>query len=137
VSPRCWDLALALPPGSGALAGLGEALGKAGISVEGGGLFQHGGVGVLHFLFHGEDGPRAKAVAESLALPVLGLREPLVRRLRQEVPGQLGALARALAAASVELELLYSDHAGRLILLTDQPERAAAATAHWSADDPP
>ena len=44
------DLAIRLPHRPGALAELGEALGKAGISIEGGGAFAIDGGGLAHFL---------------------------------------------------------------------------------------
>jgi hypothetical protein len=44
------DVEVALPDRPGALAELGEALGAAGIPLEGGGVFTHQGVGVAHFL---------------------------------------------------------------------------------------
>lgn len=40
------DLAIALPDRPGALAGMGEALGRAGVSIEGGGVFVASGTGV-------------------------------------------------------------------------------------------
>jgi hypothetical protein len=45
------DLAIELEDRPGALAEMGEALGRAGVSVEGGGAWVTGGVGVAHFLF--------------------------------------------------------------------------------------
>lgn len=48
------DLAIALDDRPGALAEMGEALGRAGMSVEGGGAFVVNGQGVAHFLFEDE-----------------------------------------------------------------------------------
>ena len=45
------DLAIALDNRPGALAEMGEALGKAGVSVEGGGAWVVDGKAVAHFLF--------------------------------------------------------------------------------------
>ena len=45
------DLAIRLENRPGALAEMGEALGKAGVSVEGGGAFLFDGKGIAHFLF--------------------------------------------------------------------------------------
>ncbi|MGW7002742.1 hypothetical protein ACWGCW_07920 [Streptomyces sp. NPDC054933] len=59
-------------------------------------------------------------------------REVLVRRLDQERPGQLGAITRALADAGVNIEVQYSDHDHRLILVVDDPYTAARATAPWA-----
>jgi hypothetical protein len=56
------DLAIALDNRPGALAEMGEALGKAGVSVEGGGAFVVNGEGVAHFLF--ADGAAARKALE-------------------------------------------------------------------------
>jgi hypothetical protein len=44
------DLAIRLENRPGALAEMGEALGRAGVSVEGGGAFVVDGEGIAHFL---------------------------------------------------------------------------------------
>ena len=54
-----------------------------------------------------------------------------VRRLKQHQPGQLGAIGAALEAAGVNIITQYSDHSNQLILITDNADRAAAATAEW------
>jgi UTP:GlnB (protein PII) uridylyltransferase len=51
------DVEIHLPDRPGALADLGEALGRAGVSLEGGGVFTHDGRAVAHYLV--DDGPRA------------------------------------------------------------------------------
>jgi len=52
------DLKIWLEDRPGALADLGDALGRAGISVEGGGAFAVDNGGIAHFLV--EDGPKAR-----------------------------------------------------------------------------
>jgi hypothetical protein len=116
------DLAIVLENRPGALAGMGEALGRAGVSIEGGGAFVVDGTGVAHFLF--EDGRAAKVALEAAGIRVIAEREVVVRRLDQAVPGQLGMLTRRMADAGVNIEVLYSDHANRLILVVDDPARA-------------
>jgi hypothetical protein len=111
------------------LAVLGEALGRAGISVEGGGMFTVNGRAVGHFLV--EDGQAAQRGLTTAGLRVTAVREVLARRLDQEVPGQLGAITRAIAAAGPRLETLYSDHDHRLILVTSDQPAAADATRAW------
>jgi hypothetical protein len=64
-------------------------------------------------------------------LAVVAVREVLVRRLKQEVPGQLGAICSALGDASVNIIILYSDHANQLILVTDDIDKARTVTAEW------
>ena len=57
------DLAIDMDDRPGALADLGEAFGRAGVSIEGGGAWVVGGRGVAHFLF--ADGAAARAALEA------------------------------------------------------------------------
>jgi hypothetical protein len=124
------DLAIALADRPGALAEMGEALGRAGVSIEGGGAFVVSGRGVAHFLF--EDGAAAQAALAAAGIQVLAEREVLVQRLNQAEPGQLGKLARQMADAGVNIEILYSDHAHQLILVVDDIERGRAVSEAWA-----
>lgn len=123
------DLAIALDNRPGALAEMGEALGRAGVSVEGGGAWVVDGVGVAHFLFH--DGAAARKALEAVGIRVLAEREVLVQRLKQDVPGQLGQLTRRMAEAGVNIEVLYSDHDHQMILVVDDLERGRAVSEAW------
>lgn len=126
-----FDVSIALPGQPGSLARFGGALGAAGVSLEGGGVFTVDGVGHAHFLV--EDGEAARVALEQAGLGTATIRPVLIRRLKQEVPGQLGAIARALADAGVNIETQYSDHANRLILVVDDMEAAERATSGWAA----
>lgn len=95
------DLAIALENRPGALAEMGEALGRAGVSIEGGGAWVVGGQGVAHFLF--ADGTAARQALEEAGIHVLAERDVLVQRLKQDVPGQLGSLTRRLTLRPVKL----------------------------------
>ena len=124
------DVAIELPGRPGSLARFGEALGAAGVSLEGGGVFTVNGVGYAHFLV--DNGEAARAALEQAGLGTATIRPVLIRRLKQEVPGQLGAIARALADAGVNIETQYSDHANRLVLVVDDMETAERATSDWA-----
>lgn len=125
-----YDIAIALPGQPGSLARFGEALGAAGVSLEGGGVFTVDGVGHAHFLV--EDGEAARAALEQAGLGMAAVRPVLIRRLKQDVPGQLGSIARALADAGVNIETQYSDHSNRLILVVDDMETAGRVTSDWA-----
>jgi hypothetical protein len=126
------DLAIELLTLPGELARMGEALGKAGVSIEGGGAWEVGGKGVAHFLF--ADGAAARDALESAGIRVLAEREVVVQRLKQAVPGQLGQLTRRMAEAGVNIEVLYSDHDHQLVLVVDDIERARAVSEAWSRE---
>src|SRR5262245_35827003 len=125
------DLAIRLENRPGALAEMGEALGKSGVSIEGGGAFLVDGKGIAHFLF--EDGAAARRALEDAGIEVLDDREVLIQRLNQEQPGQLGKIARLMADAGVNIEIIYSDHANQLILVVDDPVRGKAVSDAWTA----
>ena len=124
-----WDAAIKLENRPGALAEMGEALGRAGVSVEGGGAWVVDGQGTAHFLF--DDGAAARSALEAVGIHVLAVREVLVQRLRQDEPGQLGKICRALADAGVNIMVLYSDHQNQLILVVDDLEKGRAVSEMW------
>jgi hypothetical protein len=128
------DLALRLENRPGALAEMGEALGAAGVSVEGGGAWVVDGQGIAHFLV--ADAAAARAALIAVGIEVLADREVVVQRLDQEQPGQLGKLARRMADAGVNIEVLYSDHENRLILVVDDVERGRSVAAAWTRERP-
>lgn len=88
-----YDLTIALNHRPGTLAEMGEALGRAGVSIEGGGAWAVEGKGVAHFLF--ADGGAAREALEKAGITVLQVREVLLQRLNQEEPGQLENLRGA------------------------------------------
>ena len=125
-----WDLEIHLDNRPGALAAMGRALGDAGVSIEGGGAWTAGGKGIAHFLFH--DGEAARRALEQAGIHVAACREVVVQRLKQEVPGQLGALTGRMAAAGVNIAVLYSDHDNQLVIVADDVEQARRIAREWS-----
>lgn len=123
------DLAIDLDDRPGALAEMGEALGRAGVSIEGGGAWVVGGRGAAHFLF--ADGTAARRALEAAGIRVLAERDVVVQRLKQGVPGQLGQLTRRMSEAGVNIEVLYSDHDHQLVLVVDDPARARTVADAW------
>jgi hypothetical protein len=126
------DLTIRLENRPGALAEMGEALGMAGVSIEGGGAFLVDGNAMAHFLF--EDGTAARQALESASIEVIDDREVLIQRLNQDEPGQLGKIARLMADSGVNIEVIYSDHSNQLILVVDDPVRGKAVSDAWKAN---
>ena len=114
------------------MAEMGEALVAAGMSVEGGGGWVVDGSGIMHFLF--DDGEAAQKALEAVGIEVTGVNEVLVQKLRQDIPGQLGLIARRMSAAGVNIEVVYSDHANQLCLVVDDVEKGRAVSAAWKAE---
>jgi hypothetical protein len=134
MTERARDIGLVVENRVGVLADLGETLGAAGVSLEGGGALVHAGRAIAHFLV--DDGDRAAAALTARGLGPVAVSDVVTTRLDQDVPGQLGCFTRALADAGVDVLVQYSDHDHRLVLVV-APEHLDAcrrtATA-WDAD---
>jgi hypothetical protein len=126
------DLAIALENRPGALAEMGEALGRAGVSIEGGGAWVVNGQGVAHFLF--KDGAAACRALKAAGIRVVEERDVLIQRLNQGEPGQLGKISRRMAESGVNIDVLYSDHDHQLILVVDDIARARAVSEAWTRE---
>jgi hypothetical protein len=129
------DLVIALENRPGALAEMGEALGRAGVSIEGGGDWVVGGCGVAHFLF--ADGTAARTAIEAAGIRVLEEREVLVQRLKQDVPDQLGLLTRLMAEGRTTKRITFGgkDMTIKPILILAAMASVALATG-CSAPEP-
>lgn len=123
------DLGIELEDRPGALAEMGEALGRTGVSVEGGGVFVVNGIGVAHFLF--ADGRAAREALEGAGIRVIEENEIVTLRLRQDEPGQLGKIARRMAEAGVNIRVQYSDHDHQLILVVGDLEKGREVSERW------
>jgi ACT domain-containing protein len=113
------DLTISVDDRPGGLASVGEALGAAGINIEG--LLGIGleGRGIIHICV--QDGAAAKAALEGAGIKVEGEAEailgPPVSGVEQ--PGTMGAMARAVADAGVNVRAAYLATGSRVVLVTD------------------
>ncbi|MCE0496080.1 amino acid-binding protein [Vibrio salinus] len=124
------DIHIILKNDPGELARVGEILGKNRIGLEGGGVFTVNNQCHAHFLV--EDGEKARFFLTQNGIEVKSVVSPLIRKLKQEQPGELGTIAKALADKGVNIIVQYSDHDNRLILVTDNDTLADDATTDWA-----
>ena len=69
-----------------------------------------------------------------MGIEVIEVREVLVQKLRQDIPGQLGMIARRMSDAGVNIEVVYSDHANQLCLVVDDFAKGKAVSDAWKAE---
>jgi len=121
------DLTVILENRPGALADMGEALGKNGINMEGLCGFPLKGEGIVHILV--EEETTAQYVLESAGFEVRAIREVLVLDIGNVVgkPGTGGKLARNIGNVGVNIDLIYLAENNRIVLGVDNLEKAKAA----------
>jgi hypothetical protein len=118
------DLTIGLEDRPGELARMGEALGGAGVNVEGFFATTDGGRGQVHVLV--EDAGAARQALEGAGIQIADQRDLLVVDAPNQ-PGQLGQTARRLADAGVNIELAYGTADGKLAFGVDDPGKAQGA----------
>ncbi|MGH3443556.1 MAG: ACT domain-containing protein [Nitriliruptorales bacterium] len=121
-----WDLTVELGNRPGALADIGELLGKEGINIEGIAAAATDDPALVHVLV--DDPTDARRVLGDADISIVGDREVLVVDCPDQ-PGELGRRARQLADANVNIDLVYLASRTRLVFGTDDPAAAAAALA--------
>jgi hypothetical protein len=121
------DLTVVLEDRAGQLAHLGEALGDAGVNIEGFCATTEDGVGIVHVLV---DNAMVAQNALILAdLKVEGGSDAIVVDLTDEAdrPGALGRLAGRVASAGVNISIAYVATRNRGVLATSDNEKARSA----------
>jgi len=107
------DLTVILADRPGTLVSLGEALGSAGINIEGMCGFPCQGEGVLHILI--EDAAAARKALKQTGHEVRGEREVLVVDI-EDRPGAFAEMARQIADADVNFDLVYLATDTRMVI---------------------
>ncbi len=117
------DLAVSMEDRPGALAAMGEALGKAGINIEGLCGTPAGGKSIVHVLV--EDASGARRALEGAGMRVESEHDVLVVEV-QDRPGELGKACRKIADAGVNINLVYGSMKGLVIGANDLDKARAA-----------
>lgn len=118
------DFSVELEDRPGMLAHVAETLGRAGINLQGGCGIPCGGKGVVHFLV---DDIAATRTALQAAGITMNAEQPVLVVTVEDRPGALGKVARKLADAGVNINLLYLTARGQLVLGVDDLGKARSA----------
>lgn len=111
------DLTVMLGDRPGALADMGEALGRAGLNIDGicGVTGAGGGRGEIHILVADADAARSALTEAGIEVgPDVGV----VTMSFEDRPGELGAMARRVADTDTNIELVYISCDRNLVLAT-------------------
>ncbi len=118
------DLTVSIENRPGTLADISEALGNAGINIEGICGFPCEGEGVGHLLV--EDAAGARRAIEGARGKVTAERDVLILEI-EDKPGGLGERARRIANAGVNVDLIYLATRTRVVIGADDLEKARDA----------
>lgn len=118
------DLTVVLEDRPGTLADMGEALGNAGVNIEGMGGFATEGKAILHILV--EDAASARRALQAAKFQVRDERDVLVLAVADR-PGEFGRICRKIANAGVNINLAYLATNTRVVIGADNLDKARTA----------
>jgi len=121
------DLTISVEDRPGTLADIGEALGKAGVNIEGFAGFGWEGRGIIHVLV--EDAMKARKALDDAGLKVEGESDAIVMDMTGDAdrPGKLGEATRMVANAGVNIQVAYIATRNRAVVVTSDNAKAKAA----------
>lgn len=114
------DLTVILVNRPGTLADAAEALGRAGVNIEGMCGFPAAGEGLLHVLV--DDVDSARKALEQAGMEVRAERDVVLLGPLPAQPGTLGTALRGIADAGANVDLLYATEDGRVVVSGDDVE---------------
>lgn len=118
------DFTVILEDRPGTLAELGNALGSAGVNIDGFCGFPCEGKGVIHLLV--ADAAAARPAIEAAGLEIQGER-PVLLHEAEDRPGMLGDVAAKIAGAGVNVNLIYKATQTQIVIGADDLDKARAA----------
>jgi hypothetical protein len=122
------DLTVVLDDRAGQLAHMGEALGDAGVNIEGFCATTDDGVGIVHVLV--ENAMVAQNALILADIKIEGEADAVVIDLTDEEagrPGTLGRVAGRVASAGINVSVAYLATRDRAVLVTSDNEKAREA----------
>ncbi len=122
--PEFTDITVVLANRPGTLAAMGQAMGKAGVNIEGlcGAVTE--GPAAVHILV--KDAAAARRALQAGGFEIAAQREVMVLAI-EDRPGALGEFAAKVAKAGVNIDLVYTATNTRLVIGADDLDKAWAA----------
>jgi hypothetical protein len=113
------DLTISVEDRPGGLASVGEALGGAGINIEGLCGLGMEGRGLIHVCV--QDGAAARATLDAAGIKVEGEADAVLGAPvpGADQPGTMGPMARAVADAGINVRAVYLATNSRVVMVTD------------------
>lgn len=124
------DLQIELQDKPGTVAAAAEALGKAGVNIEGFAGFEVDGKGIAHVLV--EDASKARQALESSGARVTGESQVVVLEI-DDRPGSLGNVTRKIAEAGVSVNAVYVATRTRIVIGAKEIEKVRSAVGAAAA----
>jgi hypothetical protein len=118
------DIEVRLPSRPGTLLGAAEALGHAGVNIEGACGYEAGDWGTMHLLVLEAETARRSLLNANVEILA---ERPVVMVDIENRPGSGAAILRRVAEAGVNVDLLYTTLDGRLVLGSPEIGRLRAA----------
>ena len=122
------DLTVSLEDRPGELARMGEALGVAGINIEGMAAMSAEGRAIIHLLVG--DAAATRTALEGAGIKVEGEADPMIAEFPADQidrPGTMGNMARAVADAGVNIKVVYLATKNRGVMVTSDNAKAKSA----------
>jgi len=122
------DLTVSLEDRPGELARMGEALGVAGINIEGMAAMSAEGRAIIHLLV--VDAAATRTALQGAGIKVEGEADPMIAEFPADQidrPGTMGNMARAVADAGVNIKVVYLATKNRGVMVTSDNAKAKAA----------
>jgi predicted amino acid-binding ACT domain protein len=113
------DLTISVEDRPGGLASVGEALGNAGINIEGVCGFGMEGRGMIHVCV--QDGAAARQALEGAGIMVAAEDDAILGEsvAGADQPGTMGTMARQIADAGINVRAAYLATDSRVVMVTD------------------
>jgi len=122
------DLTVSLEDRPGELARMGEALGVAGINIEGMAAMSAEGRAIIHLLV--VDAAATRTALQGAGIKVEGEADPMIAEFPADQidrPGTMGNMARAVADAGVNIKVVYLATKNRGVMVTSDNAKAKSA----------